>query len=309
MLGVSPVVFAQADEGERERMAPDREEARRVSSREMARMLDDFYDELIKALNADEEFAEELSALFDEHIEEMREQEAAYEKSRREHADAMRALVREMREAHEQGDRERAAELRKEISELRRKGAVANDAHLKLFDEIRGMLDEEQIPVFDKLAAEFNERLNQGEDGRSAVRLLHRAVGMLELSDEQKERIRNIFLQARRDAREAEDSQEGRERLAESIKKMIVEELDEDQVAEFNRKLEELAKEDATRGGDRERVRNRARSPETPKATPGTEEPGAHEDEPASEPAANEPGAGEPAGAEPAGEPEEDPNG
>jgi hypothetical protein len=295
ILGFVPAVFAQAEEADEERGIPERTSQRRISTRDLIKVLDGFYADLVKALELDEEFADELAFVFDEHTDAMRAQEASAEEARRDNAMAMRDLVKEMREAHNQGDRERVAELRQEIMELRRKGNAPDDAYLKLFEDIRQMLDEEQLPIFEKLAAEFTARL--GQDGRSDVRLMQRAVSMIELSEEQKERVREIFMQARRDAREAGDSPEDREKLTASIKRMIIEELDEEQIAEFNQKLEELRAAEATPGRDgaRERIRQappqNADEPATTPTDPDLDEQG-HEDDPAS--------------AEPMGDPDED---
>lgn len=148
-------------------------------------------------------------------------------------------IGRQMRDARQDGDKAKLKALRPQLEELRGQDPRA------LMDEFYGalepILNEKQLGVL----ARFRDRAGappRGEDRPLDVRHVLQAARRLDLTDEQQKKIREIETELRRSMRDTvrEARQAGHEQRAEMANKVkgeIVEMLDEQQAAEFERML------------------------------------------------------------------------
>lgn len=144
-----------------------------------------------------------------------------------------RALTQQYREARQAGDEAKAAELRKQMQEFR-------TGHTQLFEDFFAELEPILAPAqVEKLDA-FRERLQQmGPAGGSATELqaVLRAARRLDLKDEQKARLHQIVREARAAERNGPLDPQAAAELAKRVKTQILELLDANQAAEFERLL------------------------------------------------------------------------
>lgn len=162
-----------------------------------------------------------------------------YEALAREQSDertTMREFAEQYREARESGDDARADEIREKMTEFR-------GGQMQLFRdftaEVQPLLTPEQVETLEL----FRERLQRlGPPGRGdELQNILRAARRLDLKDEQRDRIRQITLDAQAEQRELRRDPQANAELAKRVKTQIVELLDADQVAEFEKLLERAA--------------------------------------------------------------------
>jgi len=150
----------------------------------------------------------------------------------------LRPLWEELRQAEEAGDTQRADQLRRQIEDAR---SGEQDMFAGFFEQLSQILTEEQRQ---KLAA-FRERLEGGGPGAKAgptdVRNVLRAVRRLELTDEQREQVRDIEREAisqyRKIGRRNQAEQAG---LAAAVKREIAALLTAEQKEQFERAIQQL---------------------------------------------------------------------
>ena len=207
------------------------------------KMLESFEKEIVRALDLDEDLANEIADLFDEHLAATREEMDTLQQRRRESAEEIRLLVRSLRDAQASGDQEGAARIREEIVELRRQQLGTAHNHDELFQAVRELLDKKQLETFNEYAKRFEARLSGPDQGNAGILRLRRALDMLDLSKEQHARTREIVSKAMREIRSVRSDPEKTKELETSLHAAIIEELDEDQTAQFEESLAELAKE------------------------------------------------------------------
>lgn len=159
----------------------------------------------------------------------------------------LRPLMDEMREARESGDDERLAEIRAKFAEMRsgNRGS-GDDARLEALEKI---LDDEQR----RILAEYRERSDRrgGRDDRNRApdsRAIIQAAKRLDLDANQKEELRDIEQEAGREQRRVRRDREAAAELAETVKRDIMDLLDDDQKRAFERQLTRNGRRTSRRG-------------------------------------------------------------
>lgn len=160
----------------------------------------------------------------------------------------IRPLIEEMRQARDDGDEERLAEIRAKFEEMRG-GRGGNNAQLDALEEI---LDDDQR----KILTEYRERASRrgGRDDRNRapdVRGIIQAAKRLDLDNNQKEDLRDIEQSAGRLQREVRRDREAAAKLAEQVKRDIMDILDDDQKRDLERQLDRGNRRGGRRGESR----------------------------------------------------------
>lgn len=211
-------------------------------------LLEKFQRDLVSAIEPEDELKEELGAVFDDYLGEVRDQVAESRDRRRERADNVRELMRKMKEAQADGDTDRARELREEVTSLRQRDGAAHYVHTELFAELRETIGESDQEKLDALVTEFESHLSQSPQRRpNRINLMERVVTTLQLSDEQRDVVREILDDAKREA--AQLGEEERDELASSVQHAIIDELDEEQADAFSKRLDEMIERESRLSG------------------------------------------------------------
>ncbi|TWT45679.1 hypothetical protein RAS1_21070 [Phycisphaerae bacterium RAS1] len=195
--------------------------------------------ELVRTLPDELKLDEPQRSKFDELVAQMREQ-AGVEAGR---GDELRQLYEEQHAAREAGDEARAASLAAKIEELRPNPRRRFE---KLFDELEPVLNDGQKAAL----AEIRESTlaGGGHAEGDELRLMLRLAKRIELSDEQKQKLREIErATATLERRLARRDAAGRKTLGENVKRDLLEMMTEPQRQEFEKLLEEAR----ARAGDR----------------------------------------------------------
>ncbi|MFW6133867.1 MAG: hypothetical protein ACOC8F_08225 [Planctomycetota bacterium] len=129
-------------------------------------------------------------------VEVLQEHRKAVEACRKEHAEEFKELREAMRDARKEGDREKLAELREEMKELAAgRMELAKDLHEKILAALPADKAEHAKELFAdarRRRGEAHKRFMRRHPGLRMLATLHR----LDLSDEQKEQIRDIIAEA-----------------------------------------------------------------------------------------------------------------
>jgi hypothetical protein len=244
LLG-SAAVFAQEGGAEQGGEGPGRRMGRRFPGQRMdamryVRTLENFEQEVIRGLEADEELTQVIHDLFAKHLAPLKEQVEQRRQGRRDSGGEVRELMEELREAQSSGDTERAQELRGRLAEMRQQREEYEQVHEALFDEIRSELLEEELARFDALAERFESRIG-GDAGRDDMQRIRQALAGVNLSPEQRTRVRDVIREhARREmSSEDRDPRKAQDRSRE-LRDAITAELDEEQAAQFEKAYAEL---------------------------------------------------------------------
>jgi Spy/CpxP family protein refolding chaperone len=188
---------------------------------------------------------------------------AKYEPRAQEQAgerEQMRTLTQQYREARQSGDEAKAEQLRMQMQELR-SGQV--QIFQQFFDEVAPILNADQKEKLDRFRERFQPGGRQGRAGE--LQTVVRAARRLDLNDQQKERVRQIVREALGEERQASNNPQASADLAKRVKTQILEVLDANQAAEFERLLAEPTSRPAgprqgmpgeSRGGRRGRNRD-----------------------------------------------------
>ncbi len=226
---------------------PDPRSGRRTAARsesqvnQKLRMLESFRDQIIREMKLEGELVEEVNLIFADHLDYLRERSTDNTDDRRERAEEIREVVEEMRAARQDGDVEEVRRLRDRLVELRRSSTEFDLEHEELFDMLREAFDDEQIVVFDRLAEQFELRL-QGPNRRdTAASRMRRALAKLELSPEQRMQTRRLLAEYGREMRTARGDAERLRAMEDELYNALLDELDEGQAERFERTMEELA--------------------------------------------------------------------
>jgi len=171
--------------------------------------------------------------------------------SRRAQGEELRPLFQQLREARQAGDEARAAQIEAEIEAKQpqgggRGGPGGPGGNIdELLNKLMPILSAEQQAKLTELRQSIGtQRGGAGTD----VRSLLRAARQLELNDQQKQQLRLINREATSQERAARDPQ-SRAAVAQTVKAKIVEILDANQAAEFERLLsKDRPARDRTRG-------------------------------------------------------------
>ena len=258
--------------GDNERVAELRKqlaESRKGSS------LDAFFDELEPILNADQreklasirqnmrsrrgrgrgpvaqlehlrgqlKLSDEQAAKYDELLDQLKEDLKSTSNS-----EQTQAVIKQIREAAEAGDNERVRELSRKLPNARRRNEQLVAAFL---DDVEGFLKPNQKKILER----YRRRMRSGR-GQAEIRSWFRYVRRLDLSEEQRDTLRDIEKNAARKMRDARKNGESAATVAEDIKQQLRDMLTDEQVAQFDRWLD--SQKDA-RGGRRPRHRRRGR--------------------------------------------------
>ena len=162
----------------------------------------------------------------------------------------IRPLMEEMREARESGDDERLAEIRAKFAEMRggNRGG-GNDARLEALEKI---LDDDQKRMLEEYREQAGRRGGRDERNRAPdVRSIIQTAKRLDLDRDQKEELRDIEQEAGREQRAVRRDRQAAAALAETVKRDIMELLDDDQKRDFERQLNRAGRRTGRRGDDR----------------------------------------------------------
>ena len=238
---------AERPEGERE---GDRGqfEHRLPPTRQLG-MLERLESEVTKRLDLDEEQRKVVATLFEEHLTSVREKIEQQREQAKEQREAIRELVRELREARKAQDQERLAAIKEQLAARRSGGDEIAQMNKEFFEDVKAVLPEEQAEEFDKLVKRLMTRERPERTGFVRIRELRRAVGTLQLADEQREAIKKVFAGTSQQVQEVRDDPDKMKELEESLRQAIIDELDEEQEAAFTKKLAELDKPSELRPG------------------------------------------------------------
>lgn len=206
------------DEGQIKKLEAARERFRQgaVSGRRMAEMRD-----LMRRLPDELQLTEEQRTQYDALLAEQRKQ-------MEDQRSQLRPLMEQLREARAAGDEQRAAELQAEIDQKR---PAAPDPS-EFFNKLEPILTPAQKEKLTELRANANP-----QRGLTDVRAVLRAGKQLDLTDQQRERFKEITREAQAAERQATDTK-ARAELAQRVKAQIVEILDAKQVTEFEQLLQ-----------------------------------------------------------------------
>ncbi len=168
---------------------------------------------------------EQQRAQFDELAETLRRHE-------REQFEASRPMFEQMREARDAGDEEKMQALREEMERSRRdrEGPVN-----EFFDGLESILRDDQKQRLAQYREELSSRGRR--DSGTDVRSILRAARRLELTDEQKDALRDIEREAGEQAREVRGDREAGAKLAAEVKEKVANLLDDEQRTQFENSL------------------------------------------------------------------------
>jgi len=160
----------------------------------------------------------------------------------------MRPLMEEMRAAEEAGDEQRVAEIRAQLEEARPEPPDFDS----FFDKLMPILTDEQKAQLTELRGQVGQSRQQR--GRVMdVREIFRVVRRLDLTEEQRDRLREIMRDAKAITQKSRGGgREAKTEQAELIKSQIIEMLDADQKAEFERLLDQAGRPNRNREPRRE---------------------------------------------------------
>ncbi len=146
--------------------------------------------------------------------------------------DQLRDLTTQYREARKNGDEAKAEQLRTQMQELR---AGHTQLFQDFFNEVAPLLNPDQTEKLNRFRERFQPGGREGRPGE--VQALFRAARQLDLSDEQKERLRQIVREARPEEQKTPPDPQAMTEMAKRIKTQILEFLDAKQREEFERLL------------------------------------------------------------------------
>ena len=192
--------------------------------------------QLIRRLPEELNLTEEQKAKFDELVAEQRQSA----EQRREASRELRPLIEEIRQARRAGDEKRAAELQAEL-EAKRAGMGPQS----LLDKLEPILTDEQKAKL----AELKKSLS-APDGPGDVRRLLETASRLDLSEEQRAKLKEIRRWAMAAGGKSQTDAEAGTELAQAVKKQITEMLDANQANEFERLLADGPRHGERRGHD-----------------------------------------------------------
>jgi len=212
-------------------------------------LLEAFRDEVKRTLQADAETTEGIDEIFAEHIEEAVAATQDSADDRKEQAVEIRDLVAELREAQRDNDRDRVAELRDQITELRKDAAVEQTVAVEEIEAaMHELLDEEQFAKFEQISRKYESRfIRSREAGDQALQRIRTALASLELTPEQRERCRSLFIEFGRKVRQYRGDEARSLEEAAALRDAILDELDDEQAEVFENQLAELERRDGTK--------------------------------------------------------------
>jgi len=217
--------------------------------------LDRLERQMKKDLDLDEEQTEEIERLFEERREAY-VQELAEQKDRmREQREKMGELLEQAREARRSGDHEVEREISDEIRALHEAVRVeqVNDEFLQQLEE---QLYENQIEPFRKMAAQGRPGSDLIEAARQRPGLLRRYVLRLNLEDDKRQRLQELYEEVLEEMRSGDLSHQERQEQASEFYEQVMELLSEEEKARLMKHLGKDAKRSrrpSERGHDRDR--------------------------------------------------------
>ena len=175
--------------------------------------------ELVQRLPAELKLDADQKAEFDALVAEQRQR-----------IEEVQPLMRELRQARQSGDQARVADLEKQIAEKR----GAGDGERVFYQKLEGILSAEQKAKL----AELRAKAAGTQAAAANVRTLFQTARKLDLSPEQKNRLREIMRGVTGSVPEGAANADARADLAQRVKQQIVEMLDAKQAAEFEKLLQ-----------------------------------------------------------------------
>jgi Spy/CpxP family protein refolding chaperone len=147
--------------------------------------------------------------------------------------EGMRELFEQMREAREAGDEERMQELRAQFRERRGAGGQLMD---QFFDDVEGILREDQVPKLQELRSRFAERMRGRGDPMAQLRDLRER---LKLDEEQQTQFDDLLAELREQGGQRRQRMQDMRPLMRELRE-AQEAGDEARVEELRAQLEEL---------------------------------------------------------------------
>jgi len=249
-MGLVPM--AQADPQDAPHRAPGAarrklERASRATLSGEIRKMQNLREQMLARLELDDLQKEDVNAMFDEYIAELKEDARTQRESRREHAALIRDLVRELSEARADDDHDRMAEIRAEIADLRAQRDAVRTDHEPFYEYVAEVLDDRQFEQFDQLIKRLERSPGRGTDAWEEIQRMRRAASTIEASPEQKHAVRAIFRDLAPQFREARGDQEAMSELVDLVYDQLSREFDRDQMLAFEEKLTHLRQAAAAR--------------------------------------------------------------
>ena len=239
----------------REEMAARRESGRqRVAIQQMMR-------DLPEAL----ELTDEQRAQWDDMLAEQR----AQMRQRRDQGNSLRPLLDEMHEARLAGDDARVAEIQAELEAARPSMPDPNE----LLDKLQTILTADQQARL----TELRQRFRAANDGPDAQQLDPRkvldAAKRLDLNKKQREQMKTIIRETQQARDKGPRDEAAQAALGQTVKQQILQILDKEQAAEFERLLQREQRDARSDRPERSRRGHEGRGHKRP-APPPAEEPG-----------------------------------
>jgi uncharacterized protein YeaO (DUF488 family) len=242
----------EAEEAEvRSRDRSKRSRSKPAGKSKSGRILDMFRAEVLKSLDFDEESSEEFNAIIDEQIEDLNENVADDQASRKERAAEIRELISNLRDAQRDGDRERVAEMREQLTGLRKDTAEESLDFEALVDDLRDLIYEDQMEQFDHIVRKYAARLSPKKKAGDRLKTLRKALSFVELTPDQRKATRSLFAESMRSSRMARGDAAKMDQIAKDLQESILDELDEEQADVFTAKVTELERVDGQAGKGR----------------------------------------------------------
>ncbi|HRX86736.1 MAG TPA: hypothetical protein P5572_17055 [Phycisphaerae bacterium] len=216
-------------------------------------LLDAFREEVKRVLQADEETNGYIDDIFAEQLDALQQEAGDVAEQRREQANEMRDLVGELRDAQRDGDTDRIEKLREQITNLRRDVSSEQTVDLvKLEADMREVLDDAQFERYLSIQKKYEPRFTRSKDpNQAALQRVRRALVGVDLSPEQRDRIRELFTETAQTLRRVSNDKDRAAQVVDDMIDSVFDQLDDNQADAFDRKLTELEQQENAGRKDR----------------------------------------------------------
>lgn len=240
MAAALPPTWAQDQEpGNEQGDAGDADQQRRPAPATGNRPLD--VERLLQTMEERMELSgqqwDDIDAIVHEYEQKMEEARNEAKNSLEDQREMMRNLMQERAEARQSGDEEREREIREKLRNLRPTD-FRQQHEEELIKNITEVLDEEQVREFRSIVQSMRNPAMDPERVKKNPSLLRRAVMQLDLDQQQREELDEMFQNYWQDRREVSPSdREAMDNLALDFYDSVVELLNEEQRAQLESKM------------------------------------------------------------------------
>jgi hypothetical protein len=211
--------------------------------------------DVFKEIELDEEQSGAIKALFDSHLNEVKEIIRASVEERKANAGRLRELREQLGDAKKDRDVTRIREIRTEMRALDTRALQLRRAYRGFDDKVIAVLTPDQASAYRRLAVSHRHRATPAAQAVSDLGRVHRILQELDLSTAQEKEVRKALANMSRGFATAHDA-EGRVGVVAEFREQALEVLTDQQRETFLRKEREYdggrAKRDAEgKRGDR----------------------------------------------------------